>query len=138
MHVDGAETNVTETNVRPCRYCRAAYGDDAELCEFAHGHSVEEVGTLAAAMARIFQQRNPTDEQIGWFMDDAEAVIEDFDPVPDKWRLRKLPMSVDDEFIVRFRVNDVTYVIENGEGHIPPVRLTTLRTWRKEAEANHG
>jgi hypothetical protein len=42
---------------------------------------------LATAMARLFQSRTPSDEQIGWFMEDAEAVVGDFDPPPEKWRL---------------------------------------------------
>lgn len=119
---------------RPCQFCRAAYGADAEMCEFSHRQSVEVVAPLATAMARLFQDRNPSDEQIGWFMEDASAVVEDFDPLPEKWRLRRLPDTKYDGFVARFRINDVTYVIEDGEGHIPPVPLARLREWQREAE----
>jgi len=128
-------TNQEERDERPCRFCRAAYGDDAELCEFAHRQSAEVLAPLATAMARLFQGRNPSDEQVGWFMEDASAVVEDFDPMPDKWRLRTLPTSPHDGFVARFRINDVTYVIEDGEGHCTPVRLATLRQWQREADA---
>ena len=75
-------------NQRPCRWCQAAYGLDAELCEFAHHQPAVVVAPLALAMARMFQTRNPSDEQVGWFMEDASAVVEDFDPLPDEWRPR--------------------------------------------------
>jgi hypothetical protein len=126
------ENAASPVSDRPCRYCRAAWGNDPELCEFAH-HNTPGLVELATAMARLFQSRTPSDEQIGWFMEDAEAVVGDFDPPPDKWRLRKLPNS-SDQFVARFRINDVTYVIEDGEGHIPPVRLSTLRQWEREAD----
>ena len=122
---------------RPCRYCRANHGEyaDAEMCEMTHQRPADEVAPLATALARIFQARNPTDEHIGWFMQDADEVIGDFDPTPDKWRVRKLPQSEDDEFLHRFRINDVTYVIEDGEGYIPPVRLSTVREQQREADS---
>lgn len=129
-----------ENAPRPCRFCSANYGEcvDAEMCEMTHERPAEAVSPLAAAMARIFQQRNPTDAQVGYFMQDADEVIGDFDPLPEKWRVRKLPMSESDEFIQRFRINEVTYVIEDGEGFIPPVRLATLRAQQKEAEARYA
>jgi hypothetical protein len=122
---------------RPCRYCLAAYPilfeeGDATSCEWEHRDD-PRVYDLAAAMARLFQQRNPTDEQIGWFLSDADAVVDDFEPAPEKWRLRKLPDS-NDEFVARFRINEVTYVLQDGcKEKVAPVRLSTLRQWQREA-----
>lgn len=124
---------------RPCRYCLAAYpilfdAGDISTCELTH-RDEQRVYDLATAMARLFQQRHPTDEQVGWFVDDADAVVDDFDPVPEKWRLRKLPDT--SEFDCRFRINEVTYVVQAG-GHKSkelPVRLSRLRGWQREANA---
>jgi hypothetical protein len=121
---------------RPCRYCTAAYpilfeDGDTTACEWTH-RDEQRIYDLATAMARVFQQRNPTDEQVCWFLDDADAVADDFDPVPDKWQIRKLPDTA--EFDWRFRINDVTYVVQPGEKEKSlPVRLSTLREWQREA-----
>jgi hypothetical protein len=125
---------------RPCRYCLAAYpilfeDGDVTSCEWEH-RDEQRVYDLATALARIFQQHHPTDEQVGWFLQDADAIVDDFDPVPGKWRVRKLPPGKSGEFIMRFRVNDVTYVVEEGgKDKSNPVRLSTLRQWQREAEA---
>jgi hypothetical protein len=116
---------------RPCRFCIAYHGEyaDAEMCEMAHRLD-NDVCDLARALARVFQGNPaPPDEQIGWFLEDAEAIIDDFQPRPERWRVRKLPDS-DDEFVARFRINDVTYVIQNGEGYCPPERLSEYRAAR--------
>jgi hypothetical protein len=121
---------------RPCRYCLAAYPIlEGEECERTH-RDEQRVYDLATAMAALFQQRPPTDEQVGWFLDDADAVIDDFDPTPHKWRLRRLPDDFS-EFDVRFRINDVTYVCQAGDKceKALPVRLSTLREWQREADA---
>ena len=122
--------------MRPCRYCTAAYPSVAdEVCEYTH-RDEQRVYDLATAMAAVFQHRPPTDEQVGWFVDDADAVVDDFDPPPQKWRVRKLPDGHYDEFVCRFRVNDVTYVIQDGDKSKElPVRLSALRQWQREAEA---
>ncbi len=123
---------------RPCRFCLAAYpilfeDGDVTACEWEHRDD-PRVYALAAAMARIFQPRPNTDEQIAWFLQDADAVVDDFDTPPAKWRLRKLPDG-GDEFIGRFRINGVTYVLRDGKDYVPPVRLSTLREWQREADA---
>ncbi len=128
-----ADVPLEAAHPQPCRFC-AANGYDAELCKFAHERPVDTVAPLATKLASIFQQRTPTDEQVGYFMQDAAAIISDFDPLPDVWRVRKLPCGVDDEFVMRFRVNDVTYVVEDAEGYNEPVRLATFRQWQRESE----
>ena len=127
------------TEGRPCRYCLAAYpilfedGETAD-CEWTH-RDEQRIYALATAMARVFQPRPVTDEKIGWFLQDADAVVDDFDPVPEKWRIRKLPGTRYDDFSARFRVNDVTYVIQDGKDYVPPVRLSWLREQQREAGA---
>ena len=121
---------------RPCKFCLAAYpilfeDGDVSACEFEHRDD-PRVYALAAAMARIFQPRPNTDEQIAWFLQDADAVVDDFDPPPEKWKLRKLPDGFS-EFDARFRINGVTYVLQSGDGKPTPVRLATLRSWQREA-----
>jgi hypothetical protein len=69
---------------RPCKYCLAAYpilyeGGETTACEWEH-RDEQRVYDLAAAMARAFQPRPNTDEQIGWFLQDADAVVDDFGP----------------------------------------------------------
>ena len=123
---------------RPCKYCLAAYpilfeDGDVTSCEWEHRNE-QRVYDLAAAMARIFQPRPNTDEQVAWFLQDADAVVDDFDPVPAKWRIRNLPPGKSGEFVMRFRLNDVTYVVqEGGKEKTNPVRLSTLRSWQREA-----
>jgi len=118
----------------PCRYCTAAYPEIAqEICEWEH-RDEQRIYDLATAMARVFQQRQPTDEQVQWFLGDADNVVDDFDPQPEKWRIRKLPPTRYDEFVARFRVNDVTYVIQDGKDKCPAVRLSWLREQQREAD----
>ncbi len=119
---------------RPCRYCLAAYPEIAdEICETEHRDD-PRVYALAAAMAHIFQPLPNTDEQVQWFLNDADAVVDDFDPAPAKWRLRKLPDDFS-EFVARFRINDVTYVLQDGDKcKTVPVRLSTLRGRQREAD----
>jgi len=121
---------------RPCQYCLAAYPTVAdEVCEDTH-RDEQRVYGLATAMAAVFQHRPPSDEQVGWFVDDADAVVDDFDPPPAKWRVRRLPYG-NGEFDVRMRINDVTYVCQPGDKSKElPVRLSTLRQWQREAEAD--
>ena len=124
---------------RPCRFCLAAYPilfEDGETtdCEFTHRDD-QRVYDLAAALARVFQQRVPTDEQVAWFLDDADAVVDDFSPAPAKWRVRRLPETRYDEFDARLRINDVTYVIPAAcKEKTTPVRLATYRGWQREAD----
>lgn len=127
---------------RPCRYCVANWAGATTIarmkpilpepadCELTHRDD-PRVYDLAMAMARVCQQRNPTDEQISWFLADADDVVDDFVPAPDRWKVRRLPETEEDGIDMRLRINDVTYVcLEGGKscrGSV--VRLSTYRSW---------
>lgn len=137
---------------RPCRYCIANWtgmsnrvpgGSDLppilptpEDCETTHRDD-PRVYALAEAMAKVMQNRKPSDEQIGWFLEDADDVVDDFEPAPEKWRVRKLPTSdndYDQGIEVRLRINDITYVgLEGGkDSRGSVVKLSTFRSWDRE------
>jgi hypothetical protein len=121
---------------RPCRYCLAAYPTVADdTCMWEH-RDEPRIYELATAMARIFQQPEPTDEQVCWFLSDADVVIDDFKPAPEEWKLHKLPddFSEFSEFTARFQINGITYVVPDGEGHMLAIRLSTLRKQQRDAE----
>jgi hypothetical protein len=155
-------TVMDESGPRPCRYCIASWagvthrlpGDqdrepirpDATDCAMEHRDD-QRVYDLAQAMAKVLQDRHPTDEQIAWFLADADEVVDDFDPVPKRWRVRKLPASANDGdqgIEVRLRINDVTYVVLEGgkdcRGNV--VLLATFCAWHapqaQPEENGHG
>lgn len=122
---------------RPCQYCRAAYPDMAgEICEWAHRDETR-VYVLAEALAKVFQDPDPSDEQVQWFLADADAIIDDFDPGPDAWPIENLPLTPDDydsNFIMKFRCNGETYVVQDADFEpAHPVKLSTWRRWQREA-----
>lgn len=122
-------------SARPCRFCVANHGEhaDAEMCEFAH-RDEPAVYELGRRLACLFQgEKNPTDEHVGWFLEDANAIVEDFGERPERWRVRKLPDDDGGEFVACFRVNDITYIIQNAEGHNLPERLAQYRSARASA-----
>ncbi|MFI2664859.1 hypothetical protein [Micromonospora carbonacea] len=135
------------TTALPCRYCIANWAEtgsrvdptrpaivpDVDDCTMTHRDD-PRVYDLAAAMARVMQDRNPTDEQISYFLGDADDVVDDFDPTPERWRVRKLPESANDHeqgIEIRLRINDVTYVaLEGGkDSRGSVVKLSTFRSW---------
>ena len=130
---------------RPCKYCIANWAGitskgghepilpEVEDCEFAHRDD-PRVYALARAFAKVFQDRVPSIEQISWFLEDADEVVDDFEPAPEKWSVRRLRACKTDQeqgIDVRLRINGVTYVgLEGGKdtrGSV--VRLSTFRSW---------
>ncbi|GAA1812583.1 hypothetical protein [Nesterenkonia flava] len=119
-----------------CRYMGAAYPDltGADTCEGFHKHT-PEVFHLASLLASLFQQNPaPTDEQIAWFLNDADAVIRQ-QPVlatiggtigieVERTTGRRLPPGCTDQF----NVNGVEFVIQDSEGEpsTPELRSTYL------------
>lgn len=112
--------------VRPCPYCVAGYGLNASDCLFAHEH---DVAPLARELAAAIHETEPSDEQVGWTMEDAEAIFTDFKRTPRTWHVTHFERPID-VFDATFRVNGIAYVIEGGEN---PVRLSTWKRWQREA-----
>ena len=135
------------TTARPCRYCVANWAEvtghhgrpplvpEPAECEMTHRDD-QRVYDLAIAMAKVFQQREPTDAQISYFLADADQVVAHFDPEPgQQWKVRRLPTSDNDGIDgidVRMRINDVTFVgLEGGkdcQGSVVPLKV--FRSWQ--------
>jgi hypothetical protein len=136
-------TDVSPESARPCRFCVAAWTvptakgttrppilPTAQECEWEHRDD-PRVYDLALAMAKMFQHRKPSDAQIGYFLADADAVIDDFDPPPDEWTVAKRRTGGQPgEFDARMSINGVVYVLQQGDKESAhPVSLKTYRSW---------
>ena len=142
---------------RPCRFCIAFWAEPAtrngwmgappvpepEDCEMAHRDD-PRVYALAEAMAKVFQDPQPTDAQISYFIEDADDVVDDFDPAPDAWVVESAGEFVyededEDEIPVgaidfQLRINGIDYVALSGEKERgSTVALATYRSWMEEA-----
>lgn len=125
-------------NAEQCRYMRAAYPTlDAEDTCSEHRHDAATFA-LARAMAVTFQQSDPTDEQVGWFMDDAGAVVTDFDPAPINWTVTELEVTREAGLDYTLSVNGAEYVMQENDsgGHVVthPVSREQWDQWMQEAE----
>lgn len=118
-----------------CRYMAAAYPDmEADETCTEHRHDVPTFA-LARAMAEAFQQPNPTDEQVGWCMDDAAAVVDDFNPPPRTWTVTEPQITPESGLDFTLSINGVPYVIQPSEwdpSH--PLKRATWEEWTAEAE----
>lgn len=101
-----------------CRYMASAYPDlDAsDTCTGIHAHT-QPVFNLAFALAMKFQDTpTPTDEQIAWFLNDADAVMRHFPASPLAWSVehddesKRIP-GVD----FYLRINGLQFVIPDAE-----------------------
>lgn len=117
-----------------CRYLAAAYPmlDADDTCS-EHRHD-EATFSLARAMAAVFQQPDPTDEQVGWFMDDAAAVVnDDFDPAPAEWVVTEPQITTESGLDFTLTINGAEYVIQENDsgGHVAshPVARDEYRSW---------
>lgn len=125
--------------IEQCVYMRAAYptlsGD--ESCS-EHRHE-PQVFALARALAIEFQKPEPSDEQIAWFLDDADTVIDDFESAPNQWPTewaitghRTMPKELHG-ITDLFKINGVEYVLQEAEWEPShPVKLSTYRSWHDE------
>ncbi len=115
-----------------CSYMAVAHPTLA-ADDTCHSHRHEDrIVELARAMAVEFQRTDPSDEQIAWFLDDADAVIDDFDPAPEAWAITDNEVMPKDlpGIVNRFRINGVEYVLQDADWEpARPVRLTTYLSW---------
>lgn len=87
-----------------CEPCKAAWLDDIYPCS----HTDRDV-RLATHLARVFQPNDPpTDEEIGWFMDDAVTILQTV-PESDMWAIHH---EIPSEF---FTVNDYLFFLREGD-----------------------
>lgn len=118
---------------RPCPYCVAdawAYAEQAgcayevvapkpDDCEFRHRDDQRVYDLARALAAAVCVERHPTDAQIAWSLEDADEVVDDFDPAPSRWSVRRLRPGANDEIRgieIRLRINGVSYVgLEGGK-----------------------
>lgn len=124
-----------QQTVEKCRYMAAAYptlsADDTCGKYSGHRHDKPTFG-LARALAEMFQQPDPSDEQVGWFLEDAAAIVDDFEPTPGGWSIEEREVSKDDSFNLDFAfvLNDVEYVVQQSEWEPShPVKRATWLSW---------
>lgn len=116
-----------------CKYLAAAYPTlDADDTCTEHRHD-DQTFALARAMAVAFQQPDPTDEQVGWCMDDAAAVVDDFDPVPTEWVVTEPQLTEEAGLEFTLSVNGVEYVVQPSEWEPShPVSRAQWERWQDE------
>jgi hypothetical protein len=128
------------TNTTQCRYMHAAYPSlTAEDSCSEHRHDAPTFA-LARAMAVAFQQPDPTDEQIGWCLDDAAEVVDDFDPAPLSWTVTPPELTREAGLDWTLTINGAEYVIQQNDsgGHVVvhPVSREQWDIWMTEAEGS--
>lgn len=116
-----------------CRYMQAAYPElDAEdTCDGFHRHE-QRVYDLARAIATAIHECEPTDEQVAWFLNDADAVVDDFDPTPEAWEVvnHGYP-EAECGLNHAMRINGVEYVIQESDWEpATPIKRETWDAWR--------
>lgn len=126
--------------IRDCQFCLAAY---PILADDDLHHSLDpRMGDLARVFAMTFQGTNePSDEQIGWFCHDADAVIGDF-PDATSWTISDhvdSPTDPDDPespwrgIDHTFSINGERYILQASEWEPShPVKRSTYLGWIAE------
>lgn len=128
---DRIEHTSESDGIMQCRYMAAAYpsltGD--ESCS-EHEHNAPTFA-LARALTEAIQEAEPTDEQIGWALDDAAAIIGDFDPAPLTWTVTKPQISRETGIDFTFEVNGIDYIVQpSGDGEIQhPISREEFDSW---------
>lgn len=131
------------SHLEKCRYMQAAYPElDAEdTCGYAEHRHDAQTFALARALAVAGQgTAEPTDEQIAWFLEDAAAVVDDFEPIPASWSVTEPEVSREAGLDFTMTINDVAYVVQGG-GHKEvshPLRRETWEGWMREANEDAG
>jgi len=114
-----------------CQFIQAAYptmADDPMMCA-GHRHD-PRVFALARAMAEIFQKPEPTDEQIAWFLDDADAIVDDFPPEQEQWAILDGEYPKESGLDHQFTLNGIAYVVQASDWEpAHPVKRETYESW---------
>lgn len=125
-------------SVDQCAYMVAAYPDltASDTCDGFHDHT-EPIFALARALAVVFQNEDPTDEQIAWFLNDAQAVAsKSGDDTSGSWEVghSELPNPRGCDFALT--VNGVEFVLPAGEWDptVPELRSA----WLEERDLTEG
>ena len=130
------EQNAEKAESGQCRYMAAAYPTlDADDTCSDHRHD-EPTFALARAFAAACQSPEPTDEQVGWMLEDAAAVVDDFDPKPDEWTVTEPQITDEAGLDFTLTVNDVPYVVQQSEWEPShPLSRAEWDRWMEEANA---
>ena len=118
--------------IEQCQFMAAAYPTlGAESCT-EHRHD-EPTFALARAFAVACQSPEPTDEQVAWMLDDAGAIVDDFDPAPAEWVVTEPQVTHEAGLDFTLTVNGEPYVVQQSEWEPShPVSLATWREWGHE------
>ena len=122
-----------------CRYHAAAYPelDARDTCD-DHRDDPRLYDLARAFAVACGHHPEPSDDVIGWFIEDAEAVIDDFSPEMTAWVVTTpTPPSEEESFQLDFTltINGEAYVIQQSEWESArPVKRSTWESWLEEAE----
>lgn len=121
-----------------CRYMAAAYPtlDAAGTCDW-HRHEPRVFDLARAFAAAVHETADPTDEQVGWFVDDADAVVDDFDPVPESWVTTAFKVTDEAGLDFTTTINGRAYVVQDNGGsgeEVHPVAREKWDSWHAEAQ----
>ena len=126
------------TEIEQCRFMAAAYPtlNAEDTCEVADHRHDEPTFALARAFAVAIQGRpDPTDEQIAWNLEDAAAVIDDFNPTPSEWIVTEFELTDEAGLEFTTTINGNPYVVQTSEWEEShPVSRATWEQWMREAE----
>ena len=118
----------------PCQFTVAAY--PGEEC-FDHRHEDRVFDLSRALAAAIHKNADPTDEQVAWFLADADAVVDDLDPTPTDWVTTAATPSDEPGLDFTLTINGRPYVVQDNGGSgeaCQPVARATWESWIREAQ----
>lgn len=124
----------TRNHTEQCRYMVAAYPDlDAEdTCTDMHRHE-QRVYDLARALAAAIHESEPSDEQVAWLLNDADAVVDDFTPTPETWEVVNRGYPEEYGLDHAMQINGVEYVAQTAEWDPAPlIKRATWEEWQQE------
>lgn len=121
-----------------CRYMAAAYPTlTAEDTCTDHRHD-DATFALARAFAVACQSPEPSDEQVGWMLADAAAVVDDFVPTPSTWTVTEPQEAHETGLDFTLTINGAAYVVQPGEWEPShPVSRAQWDAWQDDDCGEH-